>query len=249
MGHETSRPQLTPEARDAIRDYIVKLVIPSAAVLTIVSGALGYVLSGLAKLEASATAAERANVAALKAAEAASDARSASLRASDAVKSAEASSKALESAKHKTDQLLTGQYDAFTQTLLGQSAFREALGKLGDQNFKDLSDKIDAWRGGILAAGIVRSGTLTARTDGVIFDPDSGRITFPNPKGFVFVPIMSAISPNAEYVTESCYMKSINETSFVLWQGAQDTSGRNHKPYDCTFIVVGIQGILAAAQR
>jgi hypothetical protein len=241
-----SEAELTPEAKDAIRAYMLKLVIPSAAILTIISGALGYVASGLARLEATSAATADAYAAAEKAVDAAAGAKDANQRAADAVKIAEASAEILDKAKRQTDQLLTGQYDAFSQSLFATKGFRDALGKIGDQQAKDLTAKIDAvagaWRGGILASGIVRAGQLVIGSDGVSLDSGAGKITFQNPKSLRFVPMTSAVSPNGVYLTETCYVRSIGPDYFILWQGPLDTGGRNHPPSDCTFTVVGVNG-------
>jgi hypothetical protein len=97
----------------------------------------------------------------------------------------------------------------------------------------------DTWKGGLLAAGTIRGGQLVASTAGVSFDPVSGRISFPNPGGLKFVPVTSALSPNSQYLTETCYTKSAGPDYFTLWQGPLDTGGRNHPPTDCMFAVAG----------
>ena len=53
-----AEPQLTPEARSATQEYMLKFVIPSGVVLTVVSGLLGYVMSGLARIDATTEAGE-----------------------------------------------------------------------------------------------------------------------------------------------------------------------------------------------
>jgi hypothetical protein len=107
---------------------------------------------------------------------------------------------------------------------------------------QELVKSLANWNGGILAAGVVRGGQAIYSSRGTSFDPGTGRVSFPNPKGLKFIPIIAAISPNAQFVTESCYVRSIGPDFFILWQGAQDTSGRNEPPRDCTFTVVGAEG-------
>jgi hypothetical protein len=97
----------------------------------------------------------------------------------------------------------------------------------------------DTWKGGILAAGTIKGGQLVVSTVGVSFDPVSGRISFPNPRGLKFAPVTSALSPNSQYLTETCYTKSAGTDYFILWQGPLDTGGRNHPPSDCMFAVAG----------
>ena len=63
--------KLTDEAKNAIRAYMWKVFTPLAALLAIVSGAGGYVVSGLSEIRATADATKRATVAADRALEAA----------------------------------------------------------------------------------------------------------------------------------------------------------------------------------
>jgi hypothetical protein len=51
------------------------------------------------------------------------------------------------------------------------------------------------------------------------------------------VPVVSYVSPNATYATETVFIKEYNNTTVTVWQGAQDTSGRNHPPVDFTLVV------------
>jgi hypothetical protein len=64
-------------------------------------------------------------------------------------------------------------------------------------------------------------------------------VTFPNPNNLKATPVVSYISPNAGYATETVYFKEIATTTATVWQGAQDTSGRNHPPLDFTITIVG----------
>jgi len=237
-----SEAELTPEAKDAIRAFMLKFVIPSGVILTIVSGILGFVVSGLAKIDATATAVEHANTAAEKAVEAAADAKNANLRASESAKSADDAYATLREAKTQMDHIFSGQYESFSQSLFATKGFRETLGKIGDQQFRDLSAKIDdsVWHSGILGAGTIRSGQLTDHSDGVSFDSGSGKVSFPNSKNLRFIPIVSFIAANGQYATETCFVKGTGANFVVVWQGAQDTSGRNHPPTDCSFAIVGM---------
>ncbi len=235
----TPDAKLSPAAREAIRAYMIKLILPSA----VVGAVLGYVVSGLARLDASAEATKHATAAAEKAIEAATEAKNSNARAAEAVKSAEEAQKFLEKAKAETNEILAGQYDAFSKSLFATQDFRGKLGRLGDQQFTDLSARIDSlsanWHGGILASGVVKGGNLVVSTDGVTFDSGTGKLSFPNSKNMPFIPIVSALSPNGQYLTGSCFTRSTGPNYFILWQGAQDTSGRNNAPTDCTFTVLG----------
>jgi hypothetical protein len=80
--------EVTGPARDAIRRYMLLYVIPSGVFFTIVSGALGYVVSGLARIDASAEAAKYTLKAVDDAAKASANTTSAAAEANDAKKKA-----------------------------------------------------------------------------------------------------------------------------------------------------------------
>jgi hypothetical protein len=93
--------------------------------------------------------------------------------------------------------------------------------------------------GQVLAAAVVRGGVLITHSPNLSFDHSTGLVTFPNPNNLKATPVVSYISPNAAYATETVYFKEISNTTAIVWQGAQDTSGRNHPPLDFTIVVVG----------
>ena len=91
----------------------------------------------------------------------------------------------------------------------------------------------------ILAALVVQNHNVIHQSPGANFNPATGSVTFPNPRNLTAVPTVSYVSPNAAYATETAYFKSIQNTDVIVWQGAQDTSGRNSSPSDFSLIVVG----------
>ena len=91
----------------------------------------------------------------------------------------------------------------------------------------------------ILASLRVQNHGVVSASPGVSFDVGTGTVTFPNPKGLTVVPVVSYISPNAAYATESVFFKDIQNTAVVVWDGAQDTSGRNGSPGWFTLVVTG----------
>lgn len=91
----------------------------------------------------------------------------------------------------------------------------------------------------LLAALRVQNHAVISQSPGVNFDVGTGTVTFPNPKGLTVVPVVSYISPNATYATESIFFKDIQNTAVVVWEGAQDTSGRNGSPAWFTLLVSG----------
>ncbi|MGR9503668.1 hypothetical protein ACU8MW_08120 [Rhizobium leguminosarum] len=107
------------------------------------------------------------------------------------------------------------------------------------ESIRALTGTVSGGHGKILAAGIVRKSQLLSGSEGMTYDNISGRVTFPNPKGLKFVPLMASVSPTENYLTESCFTRSFGKDYFILWQGAQDTTGRNEAPRDCTFVVLG----------
>jgi hypothetical protein len=85
-------------------------------------------------------------------------------------------------------------------------------------------------QGQVLAAATVQDGRIVTASPGLNFDAPTGLITFPNPSNVTAIPVVSYISENAAYSTESVFIKEYGQTSVTVWQGAQDTSGRNHPP-------------------
>jgi len=143
-----SEPELAPEARDAIRKYMLKFAIPSAVLLTTVSGALGYVVSGLARIDAASEASKYALAAAGAAAEAkanatqaANDAASSQTKAQSAATSAEDTKKYLLSAKDQLDKILTGQYEGLAKSLFAIKEFRESILTIPQKEIGEINAK------------------------------------------------------------------------------------------------------------
>ena len=92
--------------------------------------------------------------------------------------------------------------------------------------------------GQVLALLAVKNGKVATRApDNVEFDPATGLVTFSNSSSLSAVPVVSYISPNATYATETVFIKEYDNTTVTVWQGAQDTSGRSHPPTDFTLLV------------
>ena len=92
--------------------------------------------------------------------------------------------------------------------------------------------------GQVLAVLAVKGGVVVNRAPAAVeFDPATGLVTFPNPNKLTAVPVVSYISANAAYATETVFIKEHGGTTVTVWQGAQDTSGRNHPPIDFTLVV------------
>jgi hypothetical protein len=92
--------------------------------------------------------------------------------------------------------------------------------------------------GQVLALLVVKGGRVASRAPAnVEFDPPTGLVTFQNPSKLTAVPVVSYVSPNATYATETVFIKEYDNTTVTVWQGAQDASGRNHPPVDFTLVV------------
>jgi hypothetical protein len=95
--------------------------------------------------------------------------------------------------------------------------------------------------GQVLAVLVVKDAHVVTRSPDIVeFHPDTGLVTFQNKDNLSAVPVVSYRSPNATYATETVFIKEYDPVSVTVWQGAQDTTGRNHPPTDFTLVVVGV---------
>jgi len=143
-----SETVLTPEAKNAIRTYVLTFVIPSGVLLTIVSGALGYVVSGLAQINATAEAVKSLGEAqkyALSAAGAAAEAKARATAA--AVEAAKSQTKASDTAsylltvKDQVDKVLTGHYEELAKTFFGIKEFRDSIQTIPQHEISEINAK------------------------------------------------------------------------------------------------------------
>jgi len=141
-------PKLTSEAKDAIRSYMLKFAVPSGVFLTIVSGLGGYVVSGVARIDASSEAAKYALAAAGDAAKATANAAQAAREAAEAKdkalvasSNAEDTKKYLLSVKHQVDQILTGQYAGLAKSLFEIKDFRDSIQTIPQHEISDINAK------------------------------------------------------------------------------------------------------------
>jgi hypothetical protein len=110
----------------------------------------------LARIDASSEAAKYALSAAGDAAKANANAPQAAREAADsnakalnASQGAEQTKAHLLAVKDQVSQILSGQYESFSKSLFATEGLREALGKVGDQQYKDLAAQIDAISNGL----------------------------------------------------------------------------------------------------
>lgn len=94
-------------------------------------------------------------------------------------------------------------------------------------------------RGRILAMISVHDGIIVSKSDGVTFDRSSGMVSFPNPEGLPFVPVISDFQRTL-YTTQTHFIREIQGANkFTVWQTALDTGDRNWPPSNFTAVVVG----------
>ncbi|MQW86006.1 hypothetical protein [Sinorhizobium saheli] len=151
-----SDSELTLEAKAAIQAYILKFVVPSGAAIAIISGLFGYVLSGIARIDASEEAAKSALFAAQSAAKAETSASKASelaTKASDQANSAfervrnaaQQSEETLSSLLASRDQInktIAGQYDELAKALFETRGFREIIATIPQKEISDIREQI-----------------------------------------------------------------------------------------------------------
>ncbi|AUX78317.1 hypothetical protein [Sinorhizobium fredii] len=149
-------PELSLEAKAAIQAYMLKFVIPSGTVLAIISGLFGYVLSGIARIDASANSAKEALNASLSAAKAGVSAEEASKQAAKAFDQANSASdrariaaqnaeEILSSLRASSDQInktLLGQYDELAKALFEVRGFRQTIATISQREIADLKVQI-----------------------------------------------------------------------------------------------------------
>jgi hypothetical protein len=108
-----------------------------------------------------------------------------------------------------------------------------------------LNARIDAFEralagGRVLAIAYIRERRLSHSSAGVSFDPTNGVVTFPNPKGLPFVPVISTVR-DLHYATEMNYIREVGASSFRVWKTTLDTGDRNSSPADFAAVVIGFE--------
>lgn len=166
--------ELTPEAKAAIQSYMLKFAIPSSALIAIISGVFGYVLNGLARIDAtqkaaefalysskSAAMAEASAAEALKQVNKASDeANTARERANKAALASEQTAKTLQTASESVKLVIDKQYDDFAKALFAIKGFRESLGTVAQSELSDTRAQIKKIESAIYGGAI--TGTPTS---------------------------------------------------------------------------------------
>jgi hypothetical protein len=148
-----SDSKLTMEAKNAIRSYMLCFVIPSGVLLSIVSGVSGYVLSGLARIDATAdatkvalTAVQETAKANANAAQAAKEAADAKDKAVSASISADETQKYILRSKVNIDQIQKRDYGELAKSLFDIKDFRDAVGTIAQREISDINLNIQQIR-------------------------------------------------------------------------------------------------------
>ena len=95
--------------------------------------------------------------------------------------------------------------------------------------------------GRILALAQVKDGKLLYNSGGVLFEATTGTISFSNPKGLTFFPMISD-TQEGPYITTIHWIQKIEQPNrFVVRQKALDTGDRTWPPTNFTAIVVGYE--------
>ncbi len=102
--------------------------------------------------------------------------------------------------------------------------------------------------GGIsmLAVAAVRKRALISSSEGVEFDAGAGLLSFRNPEGLPFVPIIADFGDrDTKYITDTHYIQGTSGTDKVFIRAkALDTGGveRTADAHDFTAVIFGIRG-------
>jgi hypothetical protein len=152
---EEGKKSLSESEKQAIRSYILKFMTPSAVILSIVSAILGYVASGLTRLEVFADAHGKASQEIFRAV---ADAASAKSEAQLLLNTARTASSdystavnGLKAALSDADKFLSGNYQIIAEKLVGVKVFRDSLANVADERINALQAQLNAIQGKLVA--------------------------------------------------------------------------------------------------
>ncbi|WP_414473220.1 hypothetical protein [Microvirga sp. M2] len=148
--------ELSLEAKAAIQAYMLRFIVPSGAVVAVISGLFGYVLSGIARIDASAEAAKQALYSAQSAAKAQTSAEEISKQVTKAFDQANSSSDkariaaqnaeevlgTLRASRDQINKIVLGQYDDLAKALFDVRGFRETVATISQKEIADLKRQI-----------------------------------------------------------------------------------------------------------
>ncbi len=152
-----SGDDLSLEAKAAIQAYIFKLALPSGTAIAIVSGLVGYVLSGIARIDASEEAAKQAlfawqsavkaealaSTASEQAVKSLDEANVASEKAKNAASRSEETLNSLRSSRDQINNVLSGKYEELAKALFETRGFRESIATIPQREISDLKRQIE----------------------------------------------------------------------------------------------------------
>lgn len=161
--------QLSETAKTLIRAYIVKLVVPSAIALSIISAIAGFAINEVARGDAYVKAYGEASKSIIDTATAASKAvgqaetlRDVSKKSSD---DAESALKSVLNSKLQLEQLLNSDTNAIASALVTRPDFKSALANVSQDELKQLNGQIASLRETVLTMQNVSSNAIVNGTD------------------------------------------------------------------------------------
>ncbi len=140
--------QLTPEAKEAIRAYLLKIMAPLLAVASIASAAIGFGINEVARSSAYASAYSEASDAMIRIATASSEAKTKAdvmaetiaNKSNEAVKAADRAS----AAAAKIAAISSDKFELLASQLLADPNFRQSLASVSDERLKSANAKAES---------------------------------------------------------------------------------------------------------
>jgi hypothetical protein len=142
--------KLSEPARRAIRAYMLKVVTPSAIVLSAISAVIGYLINEGARGNAYTTAYGQALSSIVATTQSTTLARSQAESLLEdtkkTVKDISALKEAVTAQKSEVDNFLKMNFEGVSQKLLGDEKFKTSLARVGDERFKALDNLVTVTR-------------------------------------------------------------------------------------------------------
>src|SRR5262249_15054993 len=138
----------TPQAKLAIRSYMIKVATPSAIILSVVSALLGFLLNEWARGEAYVKAYGDASKSIIDTATAAAVSRGQSdlllSEIKDVAKGVATLKEDITQKKIEVDEFLKRNFDSISQTLLKDDKFKASLARVDQEQFKALEAAVSS---------------------------------------------------------------------------------------------------------
>lgn len=132
-----------------------------------------------------------------------------------------------------------------------EADFRAQAAAKTDAAMKALSARIDSLdlamkglgNGRVLAMADIENGKIVSGSDGVSFDPGLGLVSFQNPRGMPFIPVISRLTRSA-YITDTDWINNIlPPDKFIVKVHPLTNEGaeRVGPAHDFSMVVVGFE--------